>query len=224
MRRVAITTDSFEAAAAWFTASGLAPVRLPCIRVETAPEQVLGKVRREAATADLVLITSARTVDVLWSEAPMPTLPVAAVGEATARAVEAAGGRVRFIGSGGLADLVAELQTALPLGRVVVPCAAGSDPEPLERIDSDGTEIVPFEVYRTVPIAPDLEPVDAVAFASPSAVEGWRMSRTLDGLVVGAIGHTTAAAVAGHQPLVVPSRPSHRALAESLARFLEIPV
>ena len=224
MKRVAITTDRFDVAAPWFAARGLLPVRLPCIRVETAPDEVLGQARAEAESADLLLITSSRTVDLLWGDEPIPDVPVAAVGESTAAAVEEAGGHVRFVGSAGLRLLAAEMRRELPLGRIVFPRAANSDPDPLRQIRSEGTEIVPFDVYRTVPIAPGRDPVDAVAFASPSAVEGGRLARRLDGLVVGAIGHTTAVAVTEHRPVVIPARPSHRALAEALAQFLEVPV
>jgi uroporphyrinogen-III synthase len=222
VRKVAITTDRFEDAAPWYAVRGLEPVALPCIRVVKAPEDALRSARLAAESADLLLITSPRTVRLLWHGRRMPPVPVAAVGEATAAAVEQAGGSVRHIGSAGLAQLAADLSRQLPLGRVVFPRAANADPAPLALVDSEGTEIVAFDVYRTVPTAPGPDPVDAVAFASPSAVEGWFLSRALDGLVVGAIGHTTAAALTGHRPVVVPDRPSHRALAEELARSLEV--
>ncbi|HEX7097859.1 MAG TPA: uroporphyrinogen-III synthase [Acidimicrobiia bacterium] len=223
MKRVAVTTDRFDLAAPWFAANGLEPVPLPCVRVDIASEEVLDEARTAAARADLLVVTSPRTVDLLWRGRGMPPVPVAAVGEATAAAVEDVGGRVRFVGSAGLAGLVSELAKEEPLGRIVFPRAANSDPVPLEQLRGEGTDVVPIDVYRTVPIAPGRDAVHAVAFASPSAVEGWLLSRPLDGLVIGAIGHTTASALTGHRPVIVPYRPSHRALAEALAQFMEVP-
>jgi uroporphyrinogen-III synthase len=67
-----------------------------------------------------------------------------------------------------------------------------------------------------------MTPVEAVSFASPSAVQGWLMTRGLDDVVVGVIGKTTGAAVARVRPPdTVATRPSHKALAGALADHLE---
>ena len=67
-----------------------------------------------------------------------------------------------------------------------------------------------------------MTPVEAISFASPSAVQGWLITRDLDDVVVGVIGQTTAAAVARIRPPdAVATRPSHKALALALTDHLE---
>ena len=90
MKRVAITTDRFDAVADAYAGVGLDPVEVPCVSIEPASAEVLESARRAVSGADLVIITSARTVGVLWPAAPMPAVDVAAVGPVTAKAVDAA--------------------------------------------------------------------------------------------------------------------------------------
>jgi uroporphyrinogen-III synthase len=75
-----------------------------------------------------------------------------------------------------------------------------------------------WEVYATKPVPPALDPVDAAAFGSPSAVEGWFQARGLQEIVVAAIGGTTGAALyqRGHHADVVPERPDYAELLERL--------
>ncbi|NIQ59511.1 MAG: uroporphyrinogen-III synthase, partial [Gemmatimonadetes bacterium] len=68
---------------------------LPCIRVEPAPDDVLRRLRDRAPSADWIVVTSRRAVEVVWPEGRIPAGPaVAAVGPSTADAVRSAGGRV----------------------------------------------------------------------------------------------------------------------------------
>lgn len=225
MIRVAITTDRFEKAASPFRRIGLEPVWLPCIRVEPATAAELTRARQAASVADLLLISSVRTLELLWPRGSMPAVEVAAVGESTAAAVAARGGRVVVVGRGGLADLAAQTAHRLAPVRVAFPHAAGSDPVAIEGIREHATDFLEFVVYRIIPIAPESAEVRAVAFGSPSAVEGWLLSRDFDGLVVGVIGGTTWEAVARHRlPDVLAPRPSHQALAQRLASYLEVTV
>ncbi|MFN2487485.1 MAG: hypothetical protein ABR609_12925, partial [Acidimicrobiia bacterium] len=78
MIRVAITTDRFEGAASSFRPLGLAPVWLPCIRIEPADAGLLARAREATLASDLLLITSVRTLDVLWPDGSMPAVEVAA--------------------------------------------------------------------------------------------------------------------------------------------------
>jgi len=56
-------------------------------------------------------------------------------------------------------------------------------------------------------------------------VNGWGLSRSFDDLVVGAIGATTAAAIARHREAdVIAERPSHPNLAQAIASFMEVNV
>lgn len=222
---VAITTDEGSAGrvSALFRIKGLEPVPLPCIGVEAAPDIVCDRAREAAASADLLIVTSARTIGVLWPDGGMPGVPVAAVGPATARAVREAGGVVAVEGRGGSQALVEALGTVR--GRVVVfPHAAGASAHTAERLAARGAVVDAHSVYRTRPIPPGDASVDSVAFASPSAVEGWLLARSLDGLIVASVGETTASYLEGrgHRSDVVPTRPTFPSLADALAgRMIE---
>lgn len=225
MTRVAITTDRFERAASSFRDFGLLPVHLPCIRVETAGAARLEAARAIAAQADLILVTSPRTVGLLWPSRDMPPVDVAAVGRITAAAVRKAGGRVVASGTSGLSGLVAAARPILAGRSVVMIGAAASDPGGMARLQAEVGDLEQQLVYQVVPVPPDETQVDAVAFASPSAVRGWRLSRSLDGLVVGAIGETTGEAAASDRvPNVIASVPSFPALAMALASYMEVRV
>lgn len=225
MTRVAITTDRFDAVAPEYSGLGLEPVAVPCVDVVAAGEEVLARAREAVSDADLVLITSARTVDLLWPQGAMGGTGAVTVGGASAAAVEAAGGRVVLTGRSGLADLVDGAGNVLRGARVVFPHAAGTDPGLVARLRGLVTDLEEQVIYRAVPVAPEQTPVDAVVFASPSAVTGWLLARDFDGVVVGVIGPTTQAAVARYRlPEVVASEPSHHSLARALTSYLEVSV
>lgn len=225
MIRVAITTDRFGSVASSFARLGMKPLPTPCIRVVPADEDTLDRARRSAIRAELLLITSVRTLDFLWPSDPMPAVAVAAVGERTATEVRARGGWVVAEGRSGLADLAESYSGLLGSSCVVFPHAAGSIPTALATLREVATDLDEFGVYRTVPIPPPMTSAEAVAFASPTAVEGWLLTRRLEGLVVGVIGPTTSAAVASHRvPEVVAPHPSHHAMAQALASYMEVAV
>lgn len=221
MTRVAITTsrDGAGGVADEFAAHGLVPVILPCIAVTPGDPSATDLLRSAAATADWLLITSARAVGEVWPDGGLPEIPVAAVGDHTARAVSAAGGRVAVEGRAGAARLLERLG---PLaGRTVVyPHASKADPEVIDRLQAAGAVVVSGVAYRVKPIRPEDDPVDAVAFGSPSAVDGWCSARTLEGLLVGAIGPTTADALErrGYPVHAMPDRPGFGRLAAIMAR------
>ena len=235
MIRVAITSDRFAAAAVPFREVGLDPVPMPCIRIEAAPPNMLDQARAAATGADLVLISSARTIDLLWPDS-MPAVEVAAVGSRTAAAISARGGRVVLCGRAGLGDLAVRLGERWNDSKVVFPhgaVATGSAAvHPEDRpghlaltgmIEASGGNLQEFVIYRTISQAPGPDQVEAAAFASPSAVAGWQLSRSLVGLLVGAIGRTTREALAAHGPVdVMAPRPTHQALARAMASYLEV--
>lgn len=211
MRRLGITTTRPRARelAATVRARGCEPVVLPCIEVVPVHDEALDRARSLAAAADRMVITSPRTVSTLWPHGGMPTVPVAVVGERTANAVATAGGIVALTGKEGADSLIARLPGEWSRLEIFFPrgSAAGS-------IAVDGVDMTEMAVYDTVSIPPEPDPVDAVIFGSPSAVSGWVMSRSLDDLVLGAIGGSTAEALAahGHSPHVVPNRPGYETL------------
>ncbi|HWL48713.1 MAG TPA: uroporphyrinogen-III synthase [Acidimicrobiia bacterium] len=222
MTRVAITTDRFDSVSSAYALRGLEPVPLSCLRVEPAGDEALTDAREAAADADLLVVTSPRTVSLLWPEQEMPEVEVAAVGESTAAAVAGSGGRVVAAGRAGLMGLIEIVADRLRGSRVVFPHAGGSDLAASQRLRELTGRLEEHVIYRTVPVAPAMTHVEAISFASPSAVQGWLVTRDLRDLVVGVIGTTTAAAVARIRPPdVVAARPSHKALALALTDYLE---
>jgi len=224
--RVAITTDRHDSVAPEYIGFGLVPVPVPCVEVVAAGEEALSRAREAVSDADLVLITSARTVDLLWPQGAMPGTGAVTVGAASAAAVEAAGGRVVLSGGSGLADLLDGAAHVLGgAGVVAFPHAAGTDPGLVARLRSLVSVLEEQEIYRAVPVGPEPTPVDAVVFASPSAVTGWLLTRDFVDVVVGVIGPTTQAAVARSRvPEVVAPEPSHHSLARALTSYLEVSV
>ena len=215
--RVAVTTtgDRFDTVAAALERHGLEPERLPCIAIEPVSNEELDTIRALAATADRILVTSPRTIRIVWPGS-VPAVSFLSVGAATTEAIRRAGGSVSIEGDGGAADLVAGLD--LSGLRIVFPHAAGADPATVSTLRENGALVDAWVAYRSVPIGPDADEVDAVMFASPSAVEGWAQTRSLDGLTVVAIGETTAATVEAHGGSVdlVPDRPGFAEMVEAL--------
>jgi len=221
---VAITTsaDRFAEASRPFTDLGFTPISLPCITVEVADEDLLAGARITAAGVDLLFITSARTVRLLWPDGAMPAVPVAAIGTATARAVTAAGGTLAVVGTGGGLDLVGHVRTLTGVRRALFPHAEGTDPVVIGALRTVVPVVSTIPIYRTVPVAPDPDPVDAVAFASASAVRGWFLTRDTAGAVVAAIGGPTAAALDGFgvTPDAVPDIPGFASMASVLREVI----
>jgi uroporphyrinogen-III synthase len=225
VRKVAVTTtlDGAARVARIVSGAGLAPVILPCIRIEPAAATALGALREAAASSDLVLLTSPRAVRLTWPAGDMPPVPVAAVGEATAAAVRAAGGRVEITGGAGSEMLVDRLIDSGVEGMTVVfPRARAADPAGVGRLAAAGAHVVSEVAYETVPIPPGPDPVDAALFGSPSAVTGWASARPLDGLVLAAMGATSAAALvaAGRPADVVAERSGFGPLVAALSDHL----
>jgi uroporphyrinogen-III synthase len=223
--RVAITTDRFRDTASGYVLAGLSPVSVPCIRFEPEPPGTIDEARSAAAEAGLLLITSPRVVSVLWPRGGMPAVETAAVGPSTAAAIIEAGGQVRVVGDSGLSRLIDAVADRLQDCQVMVARAAGSDSVAMDLLRELAPNLADHVVYRVTPTAASNVEVDAAAFASPSAVDGWCLTRSLDDVVVGAIGKTTARAIARHrEPDVVATRPSHLSLARTIANFMEVPV
>ncbi len=200
VERVAVTTAPGRVAerlSRLLTEARLVPVPLPCIRVVAAPGDSIRRLRAAAERADWIVVTSRRAIDHVWPEGDIPAHPaVAAVGPRTAAAVREAGGRVEIVGSGGAAEL-RDLLAGRVAGRCVVfPHSRIADPETARWLRAEAAEVVAEPAYDTMPVPPGDDPVDAAVFGSPSAVAGWRLSRSFDGILCAAMGETTAAALA----------------------------
>jgi uroporphyrinogen-III synthase len=133
--------------------------------------------------------------------------------------------------------LSAELAPYVRGQRVLFPRPAEGRPETVAGLLAAGAELSAVEAYRTVPASPqEIAPlrtwledgeVDAVAFASPSAVQAitaalGSRAPLLGEVVLAAIGPTTAEALraAGLTAGVVPARYTGTALADAIAERL----
>ncbi len=226
MIRLAVTTDARQAPRVGELAreAGLEPVFLPTVRIEPSPPSVLAAARRDAGAAELLVVTSARVLDVLWPTGDLPDVPFLAVGPRTAAAIVGRGGRVRYVGTGGARELVEGVAEIVRGRRVCHPRARGAAPEVVARLGERAAGLRAPVVYATVPIAPGADPVDAVVFGSPSAVRGWTTSRGLSDVVVGVIGPRTETEVRRHgrRPDVVAPRPGFAELVLAVAAHLEV--
>lgn len=161
-------------------AMGLDVIACPLFRVEP-----VDWVAPDPADYDALLLTSANAVrhggQALGA---LRSLPVHAVGSATAAAAMQAGFQVQSVGRGGLADLLAELPESLKLLRL-----AGEDRR--EALHRDRIDI--RIVYRSVPIeAPGLPPLKGMVAAVHSPRAGRRLAE-----LSGARDRTAIAAISG---------------------------
>jgi uroporphyrinogen III methyltransferase/synthase len=154
-----------------------------------------------------------------------------AVGEATARRLEAAHLRAELTSSAGGSKLAEDIKAAQLDGPVLLPRAAGGRDELADGLRAAGYTVEALDAYDTLPDDLQLKPIvhahreqpfDAVAFASPrgaSAFLDLAGAKSLEKSIVGAIGETTRAALeaAGVRVAVVPDKPSVEALVDALA-------
>lgn len=188
---------------------------------------------------DWVVFTSARAVQ---ASTPLPdrggsSPKVAAVGEATARALADAGWPADVVGAAdGARGLAEAMERSAPLGGVRVLFPAGSLARDVLEVElaARGAFVMRVEAYRALPVPPDAEwvradlarGVHAVAFASPSAVHalGEALSGDLAGALeacgIAAIGTTTAAALRdkGVTRITVASEASVQGLVDACVR------
>lgn len=245
---VAVTRPRHQAGAfrAALESAGARVVEVPVIDVAD-PEDGGDALRRAAAEIagyHWVAFTSAnavrRLLPLLRDVRSLAGVGVAAVGEATARAL---------VELGVTADLVAEPSTAEGLvavfpdpplstgpdvlgARVLFPRAAEARPTLAAGLGARGWEVDEVVAYRTVAaeppadaVADDLAGAEVVTFASPSTVRAYLSLRTRGGRplpvppVVACIGPVTAAAArkAGLEVAVEAATPSPGGLVTALA-------
>ncbi len=190
------------------------------------------------ASAHAVECTVARAAAIGVDRADLRRPRLAAVGGATAQRVSALLREPDLVPGDARGEALARALASEVRGRrVLVPSAEEGRPELVEGLLAAGAEVHAPVAYRTVPAAPEsLAPlvaalergtVDAVAFASPSAVRS--VISTLAGrvallerTVLAALGPTTAAELrgAGLVVAVQPARASGAALADAIAEHL----
>lgn len=204
-RRVLVTRAAEDCAELeeLLRARGARPVRMPCIAFEDSPQAA--QVAQFVQNADLVVVSSPHGAQRLLSLcADLYKTPLAAVGEATARAL---GGRARFPRSGsGAQALLDELGDTVRGKRVLLPRAQRSTPSLAKGLRAAGAQVEDFVLYKT--IVPALaEPralralqdglIDVIAFASGSAVRGFVQlvgARSAERSAIACLGPTAAGA------------------------------
>lgn len=185
-------------------AMGLDVMTCPLFRVEpvewAAPDP---------SEYDALLMTSANAVRHGGKGlAALKTLPVHAVGAATAAAARDAGFQVETVGSGNSTELLASLPASLRLLHL-----AGEDRTGVE----NGHHIDVRLVYQSVPIeAPELPALDGLTAAVHSPRAGARLAQLADSrsrTAIAAISATAAAACGdGWERVEVAERPDDSSL------------
>ena len=174
------------------------------------------------------LAFTSRSAVSAWQQLGLPFAEnVAAVGDKTARAVEAAGGRVTLVAAKKQADdlatqfieHVAPCEVGLPQGNLALKTLE-------QRLQQAGFAPQPTTVYHTDMQAPltlaDLEQVDAIVLASPSAVQILPAGLPKRVLLV-AFGGSTAQAIAargyGYVQTETPSSDAVVTVLEGVRRY-----
>lgn len=161
---------------------GAEPVPFPCISI--VPLELSAGWADALEASSWVAFTSHRSVQLfadLLGEGNLAAHQIAAVGPTTAAACVDRFGRCDLTSNDGTGKGLAEaLAPKLTPGAVVLlPGAADPSPELAKKLEQGGSEPVPLPLYVTRPTAASVERVDftradldAVLFASPSAVSG----------------------------------------------------
>jgi uroporphyrinogen-III synthase/uroporphyrinogen III methyltransferase/synthase len=193
------------------------------------------------ASATAVERTVARLRAVGRAPSALAALRLAAVGPATAERLAREVREPDLVPADATGERMAAALAARVRGkRVLVPRPAEGRPELVEGLAAAGAEVTAVVAYRTLPAPPEAVlplaawieagEVDAVAFASPSAVKAVAAglgdrARLLGRVPLAAIGPTTAAALreAGLEVAVQPARYTGPDLAEAIAEELAGP-
>jgi uroporphyrinogen-III synthase len=209
----------------------------PVIQIDEAePTPALDAALQHLERYEWIVWTSVHGVSAFWRRAAVlgcdrglvQSRKIAAVGPATARAIERSGLDVTLIGYPYSADGLVETMTSLvhPGTAVLYPRAADARPtlvDGLRRIGADVTEVV---AYRAVPApaSPAMSSalasgVDCIVFCSPSAVRAVLPHRAaIERSTIACIGPTTAGAAraAGLDVHIVPRQATAFALADAV--------
>jgi uroporphyrinogen-III synthase len=191
-------------------ARGAIPMSCPCIEIEfvATPELDRGLSDLLAGHYDWLVLTSVNTVHAIADQLPECGFPhqgfrVGCVGPKTAQAVrDLLGLRVDLVPKAHHAKALAE---ALPVGlgdRVLMPASMIARPELSERLSARGASVDQVVAYRTTSSsvkfdAPALieRAVDAIAFASPSAVSAFAEQFQCQGADLTDLGRATIACI-----------------------------
>jgi uroporphyrinogen-III synthase len=233
--RVLVTRPQGEGADEWaaaLRAAGATPLAFPTL-VTAPPESWVDvdSALTRLPSYDFLVFTSQTTVRFLVGRMAGQRFPsdlratIAAVGPATARAIEKAGGVVALQPSDNRQEGLVEALHSVAAGkRVFLPMAAGGRTLLTESLRAWGCEVEIVTVYRTLPRTDlGMPPAfDAAIFASPSALRAYLAAAgaaSLEGAIVAVIGPTTASqAAANGIPAVVAASPDIDAIVKAIAQ------
>ena len=197
--RVALTGSAHaaEALATRLETLGAHVVREVVLDVEDLDASALAPRAARLGPLDALVVTSANAARRLHGVSVPPGVVLAAVGPATARALEASGHRPALVGSAG----ARELARVLPVergGRVLFPCGEDALPDLEEELATRDVHVERLPLYRTRPrtsVTLDRR-AHARIYLSPSAVEACAHAER-DGAPPArfALGTTTAVAL-----------------------------
>jgi len=214
-------------------AEGAAVVEVPTIAIEP-PSNGDGALREALRDLwDWVVVTSPngaeRAVAAAGGRAAVLALRWAVVGPGTADALAALGIHAALVPDRFVAEGLIEAFPEPPAGggRVLVAQAEAARPVLADGLRERGWDVSTVVAYRTVPVTPPAEVLqaaaaaDAIAFTSGSTVDGYVRAGGAGALpaVVVAIGPVTSAAVAAHGLTVAAEADPH-----SLAGLVEATV
>ena len=142
------------------------------VKLPLTERRATGAPRPEGAFAAIALTSAAA---VLHVPPELRSLPVHAIGDATARAARAAGMEVATVGAGDGTQFGENLVRARIAGPILYPCAEDRRPGFEDALVGAGVRVDPWPVYRTVTL-PDGGPrlaavgrkIDAVLLYAPS--------------------------------------------------------
>jgi uroporphyrinogen-III synthase len=223
-------------------ALGLTVLLWPATSTRPPDSAALDAALQRVREFDWIVFASRRAVAAVLERLPRQPqgVRVAAVGQATAQVLRQRGWSVDVVpddaASGALVSALAPLAKAAM--RVLYPASSRALPTLSKGLAQLGLEVTQVEAYRTEPAALDAEEcrkwiersaVDAVTFASPSAVAELEhalgkadMDRLLGRAVAVAIGPTTARALLERgYSAVVSEHASLAALAAATSRALQ---
>jgi len=224
--------------AARLEAEGATPVRFPTIRFAPMPDPApLDDALARLGTYDLLVFTSANGVRFFMDRVEALGVPVpkrawiAAVGTATAEALERHGLRADFVPGIFTAERLADGLGDVSGRAVLLPQAEIARKTLAHALAAAGARVDAVPVYRTLPARPTAEEhaaldagADALTFASPSSVRGFvallgdRAHSLAEAALVACIGPVTAAAADAHglRPGLVPETHTADGLVDAL--------
>jgi hydroxymethylbilane synthase len=220
------TRAAGEELAARLTALGAEVLREEVLVLEDLPAPELPARLARLRPGDALVLTSANAARRLAGHARPTGVRVAAVGPATARALEAAGWSADQVGDQGARELARALVLAED-ARVLFPCAEDARAELVDELAARGVAVERFVLYRTrLRSEPALEPRAQVRlYQSPSAVAAcvaWERARrpaarrlalgpsTAEALAAAGLAATTAASTSTEDLLAAVVRAGGR--------------